>query len=234
MSRHAVPPLLDGFDRVKHLGDGQTGAAYEERDKATGEVVAVKYILRTQVRGPRCARCAGRCAVVHSHAPAAPPPLAPRLVPAWPTAHVLVRLRHALACARLPQVTDKSSRELLNHYLLVHPNIVGFRRALLTPAHLCIVMELTQHGDLIQFVLAQREKRASEAQARAAVAQILAAVQHAHAAGIAHRDLKARSRDAGWPCAARCAALKHAAPHRARSCATRCWRRRPRPAACLW
>jgi hypothetical protein len=38
-----------------------------------------------------------------------------------------------------------AARELRNHYTLVHPNIVGFKRALVTPGkHLCIVMELCE------------------------------------------------------------------------------------------
>ncbi len=72
----------------------------------------------------------------------------------------------------------------------MHPNIVGFKRALLTQTHLCIVMELLQKATLIDFVLAQPGKVATEQQARVAIQQMLCAVAHSHAQGIVHRDLK--------------------------------------------
>ena len=87
------------------------------------------------------------------------------------------------------QLTNKT-RELVNHYKLVHPNIVGFRQAFLTRTHLVLVMELMAKATLIDFVVKQQGGVATEAQARCATAQILAAIAHAHANNIVHRDLK--------------------------------------------
>jgi serine/threonine protein kinase len=80
----------------------------------------------------------------------------------------------------------------MNHYRLVHPNIVGFKRALLTERHLVIIMEVCAKATLIDFVVAQTGG-VTEQQARVAIVQMLQAVAHAHAQGIVHRDLKARS-----------------------------------------
>jgi serine/threonine protein kinase len=98
-----------------------------------------------------------------------------------------------------PQLAPKTAeRELVNHYKLQHANIVGFRQAMLTEAHLCIVVELCVRESLIEFVLKQpRSPRtgrpcASEAQTRVATQQMLCAVAYAHANGVVHRDLKAR------------------------------------------
>jgi hypothetical protein len=52
-------------------------------------------------------------------------------------------VRHRPAGAQLN--ATNAARELRNHYTLVHPNIVGFKRALVTPSkHLCIIMELCE------------------------------------------------------------------------------------------
>ncbi len=98
-----------------------------------------------------------------------------------------------------PQLQPKEAeRELVNHYKLQHANIVGFRQAFLTEAHLCIVVELCVKQSLIEFVLAQPPSQrtgrpcASEAQTRVATQQMLCAVAYAHANGVVHRDLKAR------------------------------------------
>ena len=93
-------------------------------------------------------------------------------------------------CAQL-NVTN-AVRELRNHYALVHPAVVGFKKAVLTNEHLCLVVELCQKATLIDFVIAQPTKRCTEAQARCAVAQMLSAVAYAHERNIVHRDLKAR------------------------------------------
>jgi serine/threonine protein kinase len=88
----------------------------------------------------------------------------------------------------------------VNHYKLQHANIVGFRQAILTDAHLCIVVELCVRQSLIEFVLAQpvspRTGRpcASEAQTRVATQQMLCAMAYAHANAVVHRDMKARAR----------------------------------------
>jgi serine/threonine protein kinase len=120
----------------------------------------------------------------------------------------------------------------VNHYKLQHANIVGFRQAFLTEAHLCIVVELCVKQSLIEFVLAQPASQrtgrpcASEAQTRVATQQMLCAVAYAHANGVVHRDLKARlTRALALTCAS-CACCCADPARRTRvcccSCATRC------------
>ena len=107
------------------------------------------------------------------------------------------RSRHALTARALWRAqlnVTNAVRELRNHYALVHPHVVGFKRALLTSEHLCLVVELCEKATLIDFTLAQPTKRCTEAQARCAAAQMLSAVAFAHERNIVHRDLKARQR----------------------------------------
>jgi hypothetical protein len=61
---------------------------------------------------------------------------------------------------------------------------------------------------LIDFILAQPARKASEEQTRAAGAQMLAALAHGHALGFAHRDVKARSNAAAAAVAPRTHVLR--------------------------
>ena len=76
----------------------------------------------------------------------------------------------------------------------MHPHIAGFREALLLPEWVAIVAEMCEGHNLLTWLNAQPQQRATEAVARGIIAQILAAVRHMHSAGMMHRDLKVRVR----------------------------------------
>ena len=46
-------------------------------------------------------------------------------------------------------MTKNVERELLNHSMLIHPNVVRFEECFLTDKHLAIVMEYAAGGNLI-------------------------------------------------------------------------------------
>ncbi|XP_054546666.1 serine/threonine-protein kinase MARK2-like [Talpa occidentalis] len=71
---------------------------------------------------------------------------------------------------------------------LQHPNIIQLFEVLDTREDLLLVMEYAGGGDLQEYLL--RHGRLEEPEARGKFEQILAAVTHCHARGIAHRDLK--------------------------------------------
>jgi serine/threonine protein kinase len=137
------PPALPGYSResAELGGGGATSLVYKERCIATGEVVAVKYMPRAELR-----------------------------------------------------LHGGIDRELPAHALAVHPHIAGFREALLLPEWVAIVAEMCEGHNLLAWLNAQPQQRATEAVARGIIAQILAAVRHMHSAGMMHRDLKVRVR----------------------------------------
>jgi serine/threonine protein kinase len=71
---------------------------------------------------------------------------------------------------------------------LSHPNIVKVTEYFETEAHLYLVMELLEAGDLLQSLL--NDGCFSESQARRAFSQLMGAVKYLHAQSIVHRDLK--------------------------------------------
>lgn len=148
--RLPAPPPLPGYTResAELGGGGATSLVYQERCNATGEVVAVKYMPRAELR---------------------------------------------------LQAPGGIDRELRAHALAVHPHVAGFRDVLLLPEWVAIVAELCEGHNLLTWLNQQPQRRATEAVARGIVAQILAAVQRMHSAGMMHRDLKARAR-ARWGC----------------------------------
>ncbi|PSC72848.1 sulfur stress regulator [Micractinium conductrix] len=76
-------------------------------------------------------------------------------------------------------------REIINHRLLAHPHIVGFKEVF----HLAIVMEYVGGGNLQQYV--EAAGRLPEWQARCFFQQLILALQYCHASlHIAHRDIK--------------------------------------------
>jgi len=84
---------------------------------------------------------------------------------------------------------DKNvEREILNHRTLVHRNIVGFRKVMLTDTHLCIVMEYAAGGELFDRIAAAT--RFSEEEARYYFQQLVLGVAYCHNSGVCHRDLK--------------------------------------------
>ncbi|GFH30224.1 Ser/thr protein kinase, partial [Haematococcus lacustris] len=98
---------------------------------------------------------------------------------------------------------DKNvEREVLNHRVLVHPNVIAFREVFLTTSHLGIVMEYASGGELFDRIT--RAKRFSEDEARyffqfltttlapclPAPQQLVSGVAYCHGMGVCHRDLK--------------------------------------------
>lgn len=116
------------------LGCGNFGTAKLMRRKATGELVAIKYIERGA------------------------------------------------------KIDENVKRELVNHRLLTHPNIVRFIEAVVTEKHLAIVMEYASGGELFDRIL--KKGRFEEPEARYFFQQLISGVAYCHAKGVAHRDLK--------------------------------------------
>ena len=84
-------------------------------------------------------------------------------------------------------------RELASLHTLSHPHVVGLTSVHDCLGNLAVVTELVgavPGQTLLDFVNAQSAKRASESQARLALAQVLSALSYAHGLGIVHRDLK--------------------------------------------
>lgn len=48
------------------------------------------------------------------------------------------------------KIDEHVQREIINHRSLKHPNIVRFKKVLLTPTHLAIVMEYAAGGELFE------------------------------------------------------------------------------------
>lgn len=79
-------------------------------------------------------------------------------------------------------------REIRNLRLLEHPHIIGFREALLSETHLCLVLNYASGGALFDVICAQ--ERLDERHARWFFQQLILAVDYAHARGITNRDVK--------------------------------------------
>lgn len=86
------------------------------------------------------------------------------------------------------RVDRNVERELCNHRMLNHPNIVGFKEVFLTPLHLGIVMEFAAGGELFERIV--RAGRFSEDEARYFFQQLISGVDYCHDSGVCHRDLK--------------------------------------------
>jgi len=69
-----------------------------------------------------------------------------------------------------------------------HPNVLKLLAVYEEPNYLHLVMELVQGGELFDRIVAKGEY--SEEDAKRIVRQMISAVQHLHATGVAHRDLK--------------------------------------------
>lgn len=89
---------------------------------------------------------------------------------------------------RGPKIDKNVQREIVNHRLLRHPNIIGFREVFLTDQFLGIVMEDANSGELFDRVA--DEGRFSEDTARYFFRQLIAGVDFMHKSGVCHRDLK--------------------------------------------
>jgi len=69
-----------------------------------------------------------------------------------------------------------------------HPNIISLEQVLETESHICLVMELTEGGELFEKIMELQYY--SERSARLLMVQLFSAVQLLHSRGIVHRDLK--------------------------------------------
>lgn len=79
-------------------------------------------------------------------------------------------------------------REIVNHRMLTHSNIIGFKEVFLTPSHLGIVMEYAAGGELFERIV--KAGRFSEDEARYFFQQLISGVDYCHRSGVCHRDLK--------------------------------------------
>eukprot|EP00249_Psilotum_nudum_P014734 c24975_g1_i2 orf=298-1374(+) len=130
-------PILHDTDRyelVKDIGSGNFGVARLMCDKATKELVAVKYIERGE------------------------------------------------------KIDENVQREIINHRLLRHPNIIRFREVMLTPTHLAIAMEYAAGGELFERIC--KAGRFGEDEARFFFQQLISGVSYCHRMQVCHRDLK--------------------------------------------
>jgi len=87
-------------------------------------------------------------------------------------------------------INQNVRREVLNHRILHHPQIVKFREVLLTPTHLAIVMEYAGGGPLFNHVVTRPEGRLGENEARYFFQQITCGLYYLHRMGFCHRDMK--------------------------------------------
>ncbi|KAL6847251.1 hypothetical protein ACP4OV_023104 [Aristida adscensionis] len=81
-------------------------------------------------------------------------------------------------------------REVAAMRRLRHPNVLRLHEVLATRARVYLVMELAPGGDLLSRLAALPRRRLPEHAARRAFAQLVAALAHCHARGVAHRDVK--------------------------------------------
>ncbi|KAM0936104.1 putative protein kinase CAMK-OST1L family [Dioscorea sansibarensis] len=86
------------------------------------------------------------------------------------------------------KIDENVQREIMNHSLLQHPNIVKFKEVLLTSTHLAIVMEYADGGELFERIC--NAGRFSEDEARFFFQQLISGVSYCHSMQICHRDLK--------------------------------------------
>eukprot|EP00915_Cephaloidophora_sp_WS-2016_P004107 GHVH01005515.1.p1 GENE.GHVH01005515.1~~GHVH01005515.1.p1 ORF type:complete len:786 (-),score=104.28 GHVH01005515.1:1920-4277(-) len=89
---------------------------------------------------------------------------------------------------RSERAKQKIRREVSIMASLRHPSIITIFGALETGAHLYLVMELAEGGELFEKV--SQEGTPNEDQLRYVVMQLVDALSHVHSKGIIHRDLK--------------------------------------------
>ncbi|KAH7365165.1 hypothetical protein KP509_18G012000 [Ceratopteris richardii] len=91
----------------------------------------------------------------------------------------------------LPIAVEDVKREVkIMKALSGHENVVQFYDAFEDDDHVYIVMELCEGGELLDRILAKKDKRYSEKDAAKVVRQMLNVAARCHLNGIVHRDLK--------------------------------------------
>jgi len=83
---------------------------------------------------------------------------------------------------------EKESQQATIWKKFSHPNIIDCQDAFVDCGKLCIIMEMAQGGDLFERIISK--KSFSEQEAARVVFQVASALQHLHARGIVHLDLK--------------------------------------------
>lgn len=87
----------------------------------------------------------------------------------------------------LNKITEDVKREILNHRLLDHENIVHFHEVYTTSQHLVVVTELANKGELFGLLA---DGALSEDDARVLFRQLISAISYCHDNHVVHRDLK--------------------------------------------
>jgi len=87
-----------------------------------------------------------------------------------------------------PRTEELLQREVKNHELLRHENIVRLYTWIKTPQKYFLVMEVCGRGDLLKFLHSVGDVEISDA--REIFRQLLEGVAFCHGLGVMHRDLK--------------------------------------------
>lgn len=86
-------------------------------------------------------------------------------------------------------IDDKSEELVLHHRLGRHPNIVSLLHSFETEAHMYLVLEFCQQGDLYEAIRVDQGPLETE-HVRRFMMQLVDAVAYCHSKGVYHRDIK--------------------------------------------
>lgn len=166
----------EGFERVSHLQSGAFGMAFLERDIATGEQVAIKYLPR----GAAITVNVQRETISH------------RLL-RHPN---VIAFKKALCTATHLASASRPRREGGRNAARGRSRVPRTSRARgrLSP----VVMEFAAGGELFTRIASSTAQRFGESQARFFFMQLLAGVGYVHSQSMAHRDLKLEARAPCW------------------------------------